>query len=150
MKTLCVFQNYLGYRFIPQGSLPNSRKYDKLFHHILCVKGCFMCGLCGLIEEQQEWSDHITSDLPKRQNRFRKIKIINQMLHYHRVKVSDVHGVNYLLQTPTGKQGMANGLNLLWDEFAALTGKRMDVLDPKLLSALADEGDGAFEGHDKI
>ncbi len=35
-----------------------------------------MCGLCGVIAEQRDWSDGISKDIPKRQERYRKIKII--------------------------------------------------------------------------
>lgn len=95
-----------------------------------------MCGLCGLIGEQQDWTDSLQSDLPKRRERLRKIKLLNQIIAPYRLSITDVHGVNYLVQTPTGKQGIANGLEQLWAEVQQLTGQHIDVLDPQLLSHL--------------
>ncbi|WP_182418208.1 hypothetical protein [Bartonella sp. HY038] len=97
-----------------------------------------MCGLCGLIGEKQEWSDQVKSDLPLRQNRLKKIKLINKILHYRRLTVSDFHGVSYLLQTPTGKSAIVSGLDNLWDECKNISGHSIDVLNPDLLSFIED------------
>lgn len=95
-----------------------------------------MCGLCGLIGEQQDWTDSLRSDLPRRQERLRKIKMLNHITASYRLSITDFQGVNYLIQTPTGKQSIANGLDQLWNEIQQLTGQKIDVLDPRLLSHL--------------
>lgn len=94
-----------------------------------------MCGLCGLIEEQSDWTASL-SELPRRQERYRRLKLINALAKPHRIQISDVHGVNYLVQTPTGKQAMANGLGELWGQIHMLTGRSIDVLDERFLHAL--------------
>ncbi len=94
-----------------------------------------MCGLCGLIEEESDWTTGL-SKLPRRQERYQRLKLINQLVKPYRIQVFDVHGVNYLVQTPTGKQAMANGLGQLWGQIHTLTGKPIDVLDEHFLSIL--------------
>lgn len=93
-----------------------------------------MCGLCGLICEKQEWSDQIRANLPLRQNRLNKIKVINKITKYHRVVVSDFQGISYLVQTPTGKTSVVTGLDSLWDECKNLTGHSIDVLNTDFLA----------------
>ena len=94
-----------------------------------------MCGLCGLIEEQSDWTASL-SDLPSRQERYRRLKLINALVKSHRIQIFDVHGVNYLVQTPTGKQAIANGLGELWGQIHPLTGRPIDILDGHFLHAL--------------
>ena len=94
-----------------------------------------MCGLCGLIEEQSDWTASL-SDLPSRQERYRRLKLINALVKSHRIQLFDVHGVNYLVQTPTGKQAIANGLGELWGQIHTLTGRPIDILDGHFLHAL--------------
>ena len=94
-----------------------------------------MCGLCGLIGEQVDWTASL-SDLPQRRERYKRLKFINTLAKPHKVQISDVHGVNYLVQTLTGKQAMATGLNELWQQIENLTGKGIDVLDDGFLQAL--------------
>lgn len=92
-----------------------------------------MCGLCGLIAEQTDWSSTQFNSLPRRQERYKRMAIINQFVKPLRVQVSDVQGVNYLVQTMTGKQAIANGLGELWGKVESLTGKKIDVLDENFL-----------------
>lgn len=95
-----------------------------------------MCGLCGLIAEQRDWSDSVAFNVPKRQERYRKIMIINTIVKYYRVSVSDFQGLNYLLQNQTGKASVVNGLNHLWEEIEAMTHQSIDVLDERFLNDL--------------
>lgn len=96
-----------------------------------------MCGLCGLISEQTDWTDSLSNDsIPRRQERYQRLKLINRLTAPYRVQVSDVQGVNYLVQTMTGKQAIANGLAELWQQVETLAGKGIDVLDDDYLSKL--------------
>lgn len=94
-----------------------------------------MCGLCGLIEEQTDWTD-LPSDLPRRQERQKRLSVVNKITKPLQVKVSDVQGVNFLVQTLTGKSALANGLNELWGQIESLTAKPIDVLDESYLDRL--------------
>lgn len=98
-----------------------------------------MCGLCGLIAEQRDWSDGISLHIPRRQERYRKITIINKILKYYGTTVSDFQGVNYLLQNQTGKTEIVNGLAILWDEVHKMTHKKVDVLDEKFLNYIVEK-----------
>lgn len=94
-----------------------------------------MCGLCGLIEEQTDWTD-LPSDLPRRQERQKRLSVVNKIIKPLQVTVSDVQGVNFLVQTLTGKSALANGLNELWGQIDSLTAKPIDVLDESYLDRL--------------
>lgn len=98
-----------------------------------------MCGLCGLIQEQTDWTD-LPSTLPRRQQRQKRLKVINQIIKPMQIGVSDVHGVHYLLQTLTGKTALANGLGELWEQVENLTGRPLDVLDERYLERLVEAG----------
>lgn len=95
-----------------------------------------MCGLCGLIEEQTDWTD-LPSELPRRQERQKRLSVINKITKPVHVTVSDVQGVNFLVQTLTGKAALANGLDALWGQIEQLTGKPIDVLDDDYLKRLS-------------
>lgn len=92
-----------------------------------------MCGLCGLIEEQTDWTHSQFNDLPRRQERYKRLAMINRLIKPYQVQVSDIQGVNYLVQTLTGKQAITNSLGELWATIHELTGRRVDVLDDKYL-----------------
>lgn len=96
-------------------------------------KRLFMCGLCGLIEEQTDWTHSQFNDLPRRQERYKRLAMINRLIKPYQVQVSDIQGVNYLVQTLTGKQAITNSLGELWATIHELTGRRVDVLDDKYL-----------------
>ena len=67
-----------------------------------------MCGLCGLLGEDQHWSSLPTNGqssnaVLRRLARSRRIAIVNRMLDARRVRVSDWQGSQYLVNTATGK-----------------------------------------------
>ncbi|UNU73846.1 hypothetical protein LU293_02800 [Moraxella nasovis] len=96
-----------------------------------------MCGLCGLIEEQTDWTNSLRKkEMPRRQDRYQRLKLLNQIIAPYRIRVSDVHGVNYLLQTATGKQQIVNGLDELWLAVKSLSNQCFDVLDDTYLGQL--------------
>lgn len=95
-----------------------------------------MCGLCGVIGETPDWTDTLASTLPKRQERLRRIKILNLLTASQRLTISDFHGTNYIVQTATGKSSMANGFMALLLEIENMAGEKLDVLSPNILSYL--------------
>ena len=95
-----------------------------------------MCGLCGLLGEDLHWSDPLGDTLPRRRERLRRIGAINQVLAPFRLKVSDVHGISYLVQGATGRQELASGLDQLWQQAEAILGRPLDPLDPRVLDHL--------------
>ncbi|KRV75858.1 hypothetical protein [Pseudomonas citronellolis] len=95
-----------------------------------------MCGLCGLLGEDVHWSDPLGGTLPRRRERLRRIAAINQVISPFRLRVSDVQGTSYLVQGPTGKQALANGLEELWRVAEEVLGSKLDPLDPRVLDHL--------------
>lgn len=95
-----------------------------------------MCGLCGLIGEDAHWSDPLEKSLPGRRERLRRIASINQVVAPFRLKVSDVQGASYLVQGATGKQGLASGLEQLWQVAEEIVSRKLDPLDPRILDHL--------------
>jgi hypothetical protein len=95
-----------------------------------------MCGLCGLIGEDAHWSDPIDASLPFRGERLRRIAAINQVVAPFRLKVSDVQGATYLVQGPTGKNGIASGLEQLWQVAEEILNRKLDPLDSRILEHL--------------
>ncbi|ADU92487.1 hypothetical protein [Taylorella equigenitalis] len=94
-----------------------------------------MCGLCGLIAEITDWTDTLSDELPRRQERYRRIAIINAILKPTHIKVYDSQGVNYVLEGPTGRRELANGLHELWLK-VELMQPSFDILDEAYLARL--------------
>lgn len=95
-----------------------------------------MCGLCGLIGEDAHWSDPLDKSIPGRRERLRRIASINRVIAPFRLKVSDFQGSSYLIQGATGKQGLASGLDQLWQVAEELVNRKLDPLDPRILDNL--------------
>ncbi|TWI47065.1 hypothetical protein IQ22_04397 [Pseudomonas duriflava] len=95
-----------------------------------------MCGLCGLLGEDAHWTDPLGNDLPRRRERLRRIKAINLVIAPFRLSVADFQGASYLVQGPTGRQEMANGLEQLWHQAESILGRALDPLDTQLLDHL--------------
>ncbi len=115
-----------------------------------------MCGLCGILGVDVHWSDaasspHVFSgrEATRRQDRLRRVALVNAVLRHFSVKAKDWQGQSYLLTTATGKSAIVDHLGLLWPEAEKLAGKSCDPLDDRLIAALeqdnqqADRADGA-------
>ena len=92
-----------------------------------------MCGLCGLLGEDQHWSSLPTNGqssnaVLRRLARSRRIAIVNRMLDARRVRVSDWQGSQYLVSTATGKTLLAMNLPDIWRAVAELTGSPFEPL----------------------
>jgi hypothetical protein len=96
-----------------------------------------MCRLCGLLNGEAHWTEGLRGGLPLRQERLRRLAWINRILAYYRLRLDDFQGAGYVLSNLTGHQEMVTDLGHLWRQAAALAGKRLDPLDPLLLTALA-------------
>ncbi len=102
-----------------------------------------MCGLCGILGVDQHWSDAASTpqafkgrDATRRQERLRRVALVNQVLKPLGVKAKDWQGTSYLLTTATGKSAVVDHLGALWPEAEKLVGRPCDPLDPALLAAL--------------
>lgn len=97
-----------------------------------------MCGLCGLVAEQLDWSDAVASNKPRRQERYIKIRYLNTILKPCNIQVADFQGVNYMISNRTGSTAIANGMHALWVEVEKVNSKMIDVLDPHYLKQLEE------------
>lgn len=95
-----------------------------------------MCGLCGLLGTEGDWSTSIASALPARQQRFMRIALANRILSFFRLGLEDFQGVSYVLTSPTGRREIVSDFGQLWRVAETLTGRPIDPLDPALLTWL--------------
>jgi hypothetical protein len=95
-----------------------------------------MCGLCGLLGTESDWSSSIGSSLPARQQRFQRISEANRILGFFRLRLDDFQGVSYVLTGPTGRQEMVADFGQLWRLAESFAHRPLDPLDPELLAWL--------------
>jgi hypothetical protein len=96
-----------------------------------------MCGLCGLLGTESDWSTSIATALPTRQQRFVRIALANRILSFFRLKLEDFQGVSYILTSPTGRREIVTDFGQVWRVAESLTGRPIDPLDPALLAWLS-------------
>lgn len=89
-----------------------------------------MCGLCGIFSEPDLWNQSPNTDTNSlRRNRLIQIQFLQTILTHVRLRVSDVHGVNYLLEDFKGNQKLFSNLHELWQSIEELTGEALDPLN---------------------
>lgn len=92
-----------------------------------------MCGLCGIFSEPDLWNQSPNTDANSlRRNRLIQINYLQSILTHVRLKISDVHGVNYLLEDFKGNQKLFSNLHELWQSIEALTGEPLDPFNNEL------------------
>ncbi|HEX6566079.1 MAG TPA: hypothetical protein VF020_17445 [Chthoniobacterales bacterium] len=96
-----------------------------------------MCGLCGLLGTEGDWSNSIASALPARQQRFTRIALANRILSFFRLRLEDFQGVSYVLTSPTGHREIVADFGQIWGVAETMTGRPIDPLDPALLAWLS-------------
>ena len=96
-----------------------------------------MCGLCGVLGTEGDWSTSISSDLPRRQQRLRRIAQANRILSFFRLTLEDFEGASYVLASPTGRREIVCDFSQLWPVAETLAGRPIDPLDPALLAWMA-------------
>jgi hypothetical protein len=96
-----------------------------------------MCGLCGLLGTDSDWSTSIATALPTRQQRFLRIALANKVLSFFRLKLEDFQGVAYILTSPTGHREIITDFGQIWRVAESLSGRPIDPLDPALLAWLS-------------
>jgi|ERR1700741_3483820 hypothetical protein len=96
-----------------------------------------MCGLCGLLGAESDWSTSIATALPARQQRFVRIALANRILSFFRLRLEDFQGVSYILTSPTGRHEIVSDFGQVWRVAESLIGRPIDPLDPALLAWLS-------------
>lgn len=102
-----------------------------------------MCGLCGVLGADDHWTDASArpeafggQTLTRRQERFARIALANDILTHYGLKLRDFAGQSYVLRSATGREALVPHLAGLWAAAEKLTGRPCDPLDPDLIAAL--------------
>ena len=104
-----------------------------------------MCSLCGVLGGRGHWTE--TSSHPeafrkqmettRRRERQDRTRLVNAILRFYGLTLSDWEGVSYVLRTHTGRTVLVENLTELWTAAETLIGKPCDPLDETLLAGLA-------------
>ena len=96
-----------------------------------------MCGLCGMLGGEAEWSERLPGDNRTRMaERQRRLSLANRVLGHYGLELKDWQGRFYLLGDRKGRTEVVETLHALWPAAAAMAGRPIDPLDPLLLARL--------------
>jgi hypothetical protein len=101
-----------------------------------------MCVLCDELADQVHWADAVGSggeaSAPPRHDRHRRLRVLAAILTPYGLTVSDPGvGRHLVISDRKGASEVAAGLPAVWQAAQRLSPRRIDVLDPHLLDALA-------------
>ena len=106
-----------------------------------------MCVLCYDLVSEDHWSDALSersSDVVPGRSRYRRAHLLSAVLASYGLTVSDPGNGRYcVVADRKGASELAVGLPQVWTAAQKMTSRRIDVLDPVLLEAIA----AAAEGH---
>jgi hypothetical protein len=105
-----------------------------------------MCGLCAALNASRNWTDaagqaaFAENERPvsAREERERRVTILNHVLGFYGARVEDWGGSSYVLTGPCGKNANVYNLSGLWNALDELCGSASsaDPLDPGLIERL--------------
>jgi len=104
-----------------------------------------MCSLCGILAGRGHWTDSGSSPEAFKgreevhtvaRERQQRVRILNRILQYYGLTISDWSTSAYLLKTRTGRTSLVNNLSELWPAAEALLSRPCDPLDPALIESL--------------
>ncbi|MET4808168.1 hypothetical protein ABIE63_003356 [Limibacillus sp. MBR-115] len=109
-----------------------------------------MCGFCGLLAGQPgHWSettgaadsfDQALTPGARMRERLERVRQINLILHFYRLRLEDFNGASYILYSPTGAAEVVDHIAMIWTAADRLAKKKIDPFSPELLSALSKAG----------
>jgi hypothetical protein len=105
-----------------------------------------MCGLCAALNASRNWTDaagqaafaEYERPVSAREERERRVTILNHVLGFYGARVEDWGGSSYVLTGPCGKNANVYNLSGLWNALDELCGSPsiVDPLDPGLIERL--------------
>ena len=106
-----------------------------------------MCVLCYELADEGHWTEAVSSDDQAgglgRRARHRRLRILAATLAPYGLTVSDPGaGRHVVISDRKGASEVAAGLPAIWQAAQRLSSRRIDVLDPALLDALAGGAGG--------
>ena len=90
-----------------------------------------MCALCGAL-----LSEHWAEQDGGRRGRLLRVRLLNRVLAHFGLELGDWSGRVYVLRDRKGRAAVVADLGALWREAERLAGRRLDPLDPGLVSGL--------------
>ncbi|MBT9386105.1 hypothetical protein KM176_19700 [Pseudooceanicola sp. CBS1P-1] len=102
-----------------------------------------MCSLCGILGCDDHWTNAV--DRPgvysrnrdsqsRRMETARRLKAVNRIASYRRLRLEVWQGRSYVLSSATGASSVFEALSHLWPEAEALAGRAFDPLDEGLIA----------------
>jgi hypothetical protein len=108
-----------------------------------------MCGLCGALGVEGDWTDPATTLLSGgrtvRAQRLERVRVVNTVLKQFSLVLADWEGAKYQLSTLTGRTEIIDNLSQVWPAAERLLGRVCDPLDPALIERMEQAG-GAKQG----
>ena len=100
-----------------------------------------MCGLCGIFQGGDHWTDGSNALSPdvqrtRRHDRLHRAAISNKVLKFYGLKLADWHGSSYVLSGPTGQSQIIDNIAALWSAAELMRKRSLDPLDEQLIAAL--------------
>jgi hypothetical protein len=99
-----------------------------------------MCGLCGVLGGEGEWTDRAATPLSsartRRAERLERVRIANLVLTQFGLELSDWQGAKYRLASRTGRTEIVDNSAQLWQAAERILGRTCDPLDPALVARM--------------
>ncbi len=102
-----------------------------------------MCSLCGILGCDDHWTNAVErpgvysrnhDSQSRRTETARRLKAVNQIVSYRRLKLDVWQGRSYVVSSPTGASSVFEALSHLWPEAETLCGREFDPLDEGLIT----------------
>ncbi len=77
--------------------------------------------------------------MPRRQERFYRVKLINEILKSFALRLDDWQGQSFILSNRTGKTEIVDDLMAVWPAAEKMIGRQLDPTDPALLAHLRQQ-----------
>jgi hypothetical protein len=90
-----------------------------------------MCVLCGVLLEEH-WAEREGG----RRGRIFRARLVNRVLAFYGLRLDDWGGRVWVLRDMKGRTAVVENLGSLWTEAERLAGRKLDPLDPELVTAL--------------
>jgi hypothetical protein len=99
-----------------------------------------MCGLCGVLGSEGDWTDRAATPLSsartRRAERLERVRVANLVLAQFGLELSDWQGAKYQLASRTGRTEIVDNLAQLWQSAKRILGRSCDPLDPALIARM--------------
>ena len=80
---------------------------------------------------------------PRRQERFHRVKLINEILEIFALRLDDWQGQSFILSSRTGKTEIVDNLMAVWPAAEQMIGRPLDPMDSTMLTRLRNRTAGA-------